>query len=122
MVGLVFPGGFETDGGRLVLFARGVARFAGALPVSLRLNRAAQFPALADGRADLIRDSLMSGSGGLTTGAKVLIGILAVVGAFTLVSSIFWSLWIFLRWILGPLLLVGLIVYIVVRRRERRKR
>jgi uncharacterized membrane protein len=60
----------------------------------------------------------MSGSGGLTTGAKVLIGILAVVGAFTLVSSIFWSLWIFLRWILGPLLLVGLIVYIVVRRRE----
>jgi len=64
----------------------------------------------------------MSGSGGLTTGAKVLIGILAVVGAFTLVSSIFWSLWIFLRWILGPLLLVGLIVYIVVRRRERRKR
>jgi hypothetical protein len=63
----------------------------------------------------------MSGSGGLSTGAKVLIGILAVVGAFSLVSSIFWSIWIFLRWILGPLLLVGLIVYLVVRFRERRK-
>jgi hypothetical protein len=64
----------------------------------------------------------MSGSGGLSTGTKVLIGILAVVGAFTLLSSIFWSIWIFLRWILGPLLVVGLVVYIVVRCRERKKR
>ena len=59
-------------------------------------------------------------SGGLSTGTKVIIGILAVIGAFTLFSSIFWSLWIFLRWILGPMLVVGLVVYLVVRCRERR--
>ncbi|HUT98947.1 MAG TPA: hypothetical protein VM054_07720 [bacterium] len=64
----------------------------------------------------------MSGSSGMSIGEKVLIGLLAVVGVFTLTSSFFWSLWIFLRWFLGPLLLVGLIVYIVVRCRERKKR
>ncbi len=34
----------------------------------------------------------MSGSGGMSTGTKVIIGFLAVIGAFTLFSSIFWSL------------------------------
>ncbi len=62
----------------------------------------------------------MSNSSGMSTGAKVIIGILAVIGAFTLFSSIFWSLLIFLRWILGPILVVGLIVYLVVRCGERR--
>jgi len=64
----------------------------------------------------------MSGSSGMSTGEKVVIGLLAVVGLFTLTSSFFWSLWIFLRWVLGPILVVGLIVYIVVRCRERKKR
>ncbi len=62
----------------------------------------------------------MSGSGGMSTGTKVIIGFLAVIGAFTLFSSIFWSLWIFLRWILGPILVVGLVVYLVVRCGEKR--
>jgi hypothetical protein len=63
----------------------------------------------------------VSNSGGMSTGTKVIIGVLAVIGAFTLASSIFWSLWIFLRWILGPMLVVGLVVYLVVRCGERRK-
>jgi hypothetical protein len=64
----------------------------------------------------------MSASSGMSTGMKVAIGILAVIGVFTLASTIFWSLWIFLRWVLGPLLVVGLVVYIVVRCRERKNR
>lgn len=54
---------------------------------------------------------------GMSTGTKVVIGLLAVLGAFFLLSGIFWSIWIFFRWILGPLLVVGLIVYLIARRR-----
>jgi hypothetical protein len=55
---------------------------------------------------------------GMSTGTKVVIGLLAVLGAFFLLSGIFWSIWIFFRWILGPLLVVGLIVYLIARRKR----
>jgi hypothetical protein len=60
-------------------------------------------------------------SAGYSTGSRVIIGVLAVLGAFFLLSSIFWSIWIFFRWILGPLLVVGLIVYFVARRRDSKR-
>ncbi|MCD4733834.1 hypothetical protein K8R78_06310 [bacterium] len=50
---------------------------------------------------------------------KLLIGFLAIIGLFSLFSSIFWSIWM-LKWILGPVIVVGLIFYLIGRSKARR--